>query len=94
MVSPQPLHDLGMLAEGLSEKRSKNLPGATVEARISKVQFSKFYIWSEIRVEWNRFYKPFIVEGTAPTKAQLLQKATEIDLRYGPTFNPPLEGGK
>ncbi|WP_426303952.1 hypothetical protein ACN9MJ_13110 [Acidovorax facilis] len=46
---------------------------------------------SDIRVEWNRFYKPFIAEGTMPTKAQLLQKATEIDSRFGTKFNPPLE---
>ncbi|PZN94738.1 MAG: hypothetical protein DCF31_08845 [Alphaproteobacteria bacterium] len=45
---------------------------------------------SKIRVEWNRFYKPFDATGTVPSKAQLLQKATEIDAKYGHLFNPPL----
>jgi hypothetical protein len=49
---------------------------------------------SEIRVEWNRFYKPFVANGTQPTKSQLLQKATEIDTRFGTKFNPPLGGGR
>ncbi|WP_200955848.1 hypothetical protein, partial [Massilia sp. Root418] len=45
---------------------------------------------SEIRVEWNRFYKPFIANGTSPTKEQLLKKATEIDLKLGSQFKPKL----
>ncbi|WP_229008360.1 LysM peptidoglycan-binding domain-containing protein [Methylophilus sp. Leaf408] len=48
---------------------------------------------SEIRVEWNRFYKPFIANGTSPTQAQLLEKATQIDAKYGSQFNPPIGGG-
>ncbi len=48
---------------------------------------------SQIRIEWNRFYKPFIEGGTAPTPAQLLQKATEIDARFGSQFRPPVGGG-
>jgi hypothetical protein len=44
---------------------------------------------SQIRVEWNRFYKPFIESGTSPTKAQLLEKATEIDAKFGSKFAPP-----
>ena len=47
---------------------------------------------SAIRVEWNRFYKPFVESGTSPTKAQLLQKATEIDLKYGSKFTPAIGG--
>jgi len=49
---------------------------------------------SQIRLEWNRFYKPFVASGTQPTKAQLLQKATEIDAKLGSQFNPPVGGGR
>jgi len=45
---------------------------------------------SQIRVEWNRFYKPFIESGTSPTQEQLLQKATEIDNKFGSQFTPPV----
>jgi hypothetical protein len=45
---------------------------------------------SQIRVEWNRFYKPFIASGTQPTKEQLLKKATEIDDKLGSLFKPPV----
>jgi hypothetical protein len=47
---------------------------------------------SQIRIEWNRFYKPFIESGTSPTLEQLLQKATEIDARLGSQFRPPVGG--
>jgi len=39
---------------------------------------------SQIRREWNRFYR----ENPAPTKDQLLQKATEIDAKFGHRFRP------
>jgi hypothetical protein len=45
---------------------------------------------SAIRKEWNDFYKYFDQTGTAPTKQQLLDKATEIDNKFGYLFNPPL----
>lgn len=45
---------------------------------------------SFIRVEWNRFYEPFIETGTKPTLPQLVKKATEIDLKYGRQFMPPV----
>ncbi len=47
---------------------------------------------SQIRIERNRFYKPFINSGAAPTKAQLLEKATEIDSMLGAKFMPPVGG--
>lgn len=47
---------------------------------------------SEIRIEWNQFYKQFRESGTSPTKAQLLQKATEIDQKFGSKFKPPAGG--
>ena len=36
---------------------------------------------SKIRIEWNKFYKQFDLNGTVPTRQQLLDKATEIDKR-------------
>ncbi|MED5526903.1 MAG: hypothetical protein VX447_19415 [Pseudomonadota bacterium] len=40
---------------------------------------------SKIRKEWNKFYR----QNPSPTKEQLLDKATEIDNKYGAQFNPP-----
>jgi hypothetical protein len=44
----------------------------------------------QIRREWNRFYE----ENLTATRQQLLQKATEIDARYGAQFNPPIKPGR
>lgn len=41
---------------------------------------------STIRKEWNKFYR----QNAAPTKQQLLGKATEIDNMLGSQFNPPI----
>ena len=41
---------------------------------------------SQIRKEWNRFYK----ENPNPTREQVLQKRVEIDRKYGHLFNPRL----
>ncbi|MEX2115121.1 MAG: hypothetical protein WD845_18150 [Pirellulales bacterium] len=41
---------------------------------------------SEIRREWNRFYD----QHPTATKEQLLDKATEIDEKYGHLFDPPI----
>ena len=49
---------------------------------------------SQIRIEWNRFYRPFKVSGTMPKKAQLLGKAAEIDAKYGAKFTPPVGGSR
>jgi hypothetical protein len=43
---------------------------------------------SQIRKEWNQFY----LEHPTATKAQLLEKATEIDLKFGRRFQPPVGG--
>ena len=40
----------------------------------------------QIRREWDDFY----IDNPAPTKQQVLQKATEIDNKYGAQFNPPV----
>jgi hypothetical protein len=44
----------------------------------------------QIRREWNRFYE----ENPTATRQQLLQKATEIDAKYGSLFNPPIKPGR
>ena len=49
---------------------------------------------SQIRVEWNDFYEPFRLNGTAPSRAELLQKATEIDGTFGSQFRPPVGGSQ
>jgi YD repeat-containing protein len=41
---------------------------------------------SQMRREWNQFYR----QTPNATQEQLLQKATEIDTKYGSQFNPPL----
>jgi hypothetical protein len=76
-------------------------PGVVTEAEIHSLEnlrgipyeINNTVHLSDIRVEWNRFYKPFVASGTTPTQTQLLQKATEIDLKFGSQFNPPI-GGK
>jgi hypothetical protein len=40
--------------------------------------------------KWNRFYE----ENPTATRQQLLQKATEIDAKYGAQFNPPIKPGR
>ena len=45
---------------------------------------------SQIAKEWNEFYD----ENLKATQEQLLQKATEIDLKYGGWFKPPVGGGE
>ncbi len=45
---------------------------------------------SNIRREWNAFYRQFDQAGTVPTKQQLLDKAKAIDDLLGHLFNPPL----
>ncbi|MGH4008786.1 MAG: WXG100 family type VII secretion target [Pseudonocardiaceae bacterium] len=41
---------------------------------------------SEIRREWNRFYR----ENPSPSAQDLLNQATKIDNKYGHLFNPPI----
>lgn len=45
---------------------------------------------SDIRKEWNAFYRE---HPTSATKQQLLDKAREIDQKFGQHFNPPASGG-
>lgn len=46
-----------------------------------------------IRDEWDDFYRRFANSDTMPTKEQFLQKATEIDRKYGHRFAPQLGEG-
>lgn len=41
---------------------------------------------SEIRKEWNRFYRTH----PSATQQDLLDYATELDLKYGHLFDPPV----
>ena len=41
---------------------------------------------SQIRKEWNRFYKA----NPNPTQSQLLDFATKLDNKFGHLFNPPI----
>jgi len=43
---------------------------------------------SQIRREWNEFYR----QTPNPTKEQLLEKVTQLDLKYGRGFKPPIAG--
>jgi hypothetical protein len=45
---------------------------------------------SDIRKEWNRFYRPYLASGTKPSKDELLQFATKMDDKHGQRFNPPI----
>jgi len=45
---------------------------------------------SQIRKEWNQFY----LANPNATQAQLLQKAAEIDAKFGSQFRPPVGGGQ
>jgi hypothetical protein len=42
---------------------------------------------SELRKEWNRFYR----DNPAPAKQDLLKFATQLDKKYGHEFNPPIK---
>jgi hypothetical protein len=41
---------------------------------------------SEIRKDWNQFYKA----NPNATQAQILKHATDVDLKFGTNFNPPV----
>ncbi len=82
----------------VEQQVSREFPGVVTEAQIHSLENlrgipkainSELHL-SQIRLEWNRFYEPFRASGTAPTSAQLLQKATEIDMKYGSRFAPPI----
>jgi hypothetical protein len=45
---------------------------------------------STIQKHWNRFHKEHLINGTTPTKQQLLDFATHIDDLFGHLFTPPM----
>jgi hypothetical protein len=51
---------------------------------IPKGQVNSRVHLSQIRKEWNQFYK----DHPAPTRQQVLDHATKIDLKLGTNFNP------
>ena len=69
-------------------------PGVITEAELHSLQnlrgipksINSDVHLSKIRKEWNDFYR---THPTA-TKEQLLEKATEIDLKFGTQFTPPV----
>jgi hypothetical protein len=41
---------------------------------------------SQLRKEWNRFYR----DNPSPSKQELLDFATQLDDKYGDQFDPPV----
>jgi hypothetical protein len=75
----------------------KKYPGVVTEAEMHSLENlrgiprhlnSELHL-SQIQGEWRRFYHAF----PNPTRPQLLQKAAEIDAKYGSQFNPPIKPG-
>jgi len=73
----------------------KRYPGVLSEAELHSIENlrgipkelnSELHL-SKIRREWNVFYRTH----PKPTKQELLDKATEIDKRFGSQFNPPVQ---
>ena len=80
----------------------ERFPGMVTEAEMHSIENlrgislgvnSKMHL-SQIRIEWNRFYESFAARGTVPTRTQVLQKAAEIDAKYGSKFTPPIGGAR
>jgi hypothetical protein len=53
---------------------------------IPKGQVNNRVHLSDIRKEWNQFYK----NHPDATRQQILDHATRVDLKYGSNFNPPI----
>ena len=79
----------------VEQQAMKRYPGVVSEAEmhslenlrgIPKSLNSDLHL-SQIRREWNQFYR----QNPNPTKQDLLQKATEIDRKFGSQFNPPVK---
>ncbi|MEM6499894.1 MAG: hypothetical protein AAF709_24695, partial [Pseudomonadota bacterium] len=78
----------------VEQQALKRYPGLVSEAEIHSLENlrgipksvnSDLHL-SKIRREWNQFYR----QNANPTQQQLLNKASEIDARYGSQFNPPV----
>ena len=76
----------------------KVYPGEVTEAEIHSIEnlrgipkeLNSDLHLRQIAKEWNEFYDA----NLKATREQLLQKATEIDLKYGGWFKPPVGGGR
>ena len=76
----------------------KMYPGVVTDAEmhslenlrgIPRPQNSELHL-RQIRREWDQFYE----EHPTATRQQLLQKAAEIDAKYGSQFKPPIKPGR
>jgi hypothetical protein len=82
----------------VEQQALKKYPGVVTDAEIHSSENLRGiprHLNSELRLrqirrEWNRFYE----ENPTATRQQLLQKATEIDAKYGSQFNPPIKPGR
>src|SRR5690606_12130800 len=79
----------------VEQQVQKRYPGLVSDAElhsgenlrgIPKGQINNRIHLSAIRKEWNEFYR----NNPNPTKQDLLDKATEIDDKFGHLFNPPV----
>jgi hypothetical protein len=83
---------------GVPQVSLRRYPGEVTESEIHSIEnlrgipkeLNSDIHLGEIAREWFRFYKA----NRNATREQLLQKATEIDLKYGGWFKPPVDGGE
>jgi hypothetical protein len=80
----------------VEQQTLKRYPGIVSEVEMHSIEnlrgipkeISSDLHQSQIRREWNQFYR----QNPNASKQQLLQKATEIDAKYGSQFKPPRGG--
>ena len=78
----------------VEQQALKRYPGVVSESEIHSLEnlrgipneLNSDLHLSQIRREWNQFYR----QTPNPTQDMLLQKATEIDVKFGAQFNPPV----
>jgi len=83
---------------GVPQVTLRRYPGEVTEVEIHSIEnlggipneLNSDLHLKQIAKEWLRFYD----ENPNATREQLLQKATEIDLKYGGWFKPPVGGGE
>jgi hypothetical protein len=87
----------GVVHHAVEQQVLTRYPGVVTEAELHSLENlrgiptevnSSLHL-SQIRRDWNQFYR----QTPNPTQSQLLQKATEIDVKYGAQFKPPTGGG-
>jgi hypothetical protein len=83
---------------GVPQYTLKAFPGEVTEPEIHSIEnlrgipneINAGLHLKQIGSEWIQFYRA----NPNATREQLLQKATEIDLKYGDWFKPPVGGGE